>query len=42
MALRYCDEVNEITNADEWEPRSVPYSQYFGEMALLDEEKEKR
>ena len=42
MALRYFDEVNEITNADEWEPRSVPYSQYFGEMALSDDEKEKR
>ena len=42
MALRFFDEVNEITNADEWEPRSVPYSQYFGEMALSDDEKEKR
>ena len=42
MDLRYFDEVNEITNADEWEPRSVPYSQYFGEMALSDDEKEKR
>ena len=40
MALRYFDEVNEIANEEEFEPRSVPYSQYFGEMALSDDEKE--
>ena len=42
MALRYFDEVNEFVNEEEWNPRSVPYSQYFGEMALSDDEKEKR
>lgn len=42
MALRYFDEVNEFVNEEEWNPRSVPYSQYFGEMALSDNEKEKR
>ena len=39
MDVRYFDEVNEIANADEWEPRSVRYSQYFGGMALSDDEK---
>ena len=42
MALRFFDEVNEIANEEEWEPRSVPYSQYFGEMSISDDEKEKR
>ena len=42
MALRFFDEVNEIANEEEFEPRSVPYSQYFGEMSLSDDEKEKR
>ena len=42
MDLRYFDEVNEIANEEEFEPRSIPYSQYFGEMSLSDNEKEKR
>lgn len=42
MALRYFDEVNEIVNEEEWNTRSVPYSQYFDEMSLSDDEKEKR
>ena len=42
MDLRYFDEVNEIANEEEFEPRSVPYSQYFGEMSLSVDEKEKR
>lgn len=41
MALEF-DEINALQTTQSSETRSVPFEQYFGEMELTEEEKEKR
>lgn len=40
MALEF-DEINALQTTQSSETRSVPFEQYFGEMELTEEEKEK-